>query len=395
MFDFGIKKRNTSTKSIMLDEVDDKYYIPQEKLDRFYEETSNGGTRGLKRIGFIMSMDEYETAPNERPISHQSNRVYSSEGGCPTLSAINIVCMITCPPKKGQGTISYKGKKYSVRKLVPQECWRIQGIPDFAFERAEKVLSEVKQYERAGRAICIPMLESIFKDFFTGKEFSKLRVLEAFSGIGSQRIALDCLGIPYESVGIMEVDRYGILSYDAIHNHDNPVDYSIGKTDEEMVEEMRKANIAYNFSTMKDEMPTTHEDIVMLYNANRRTHNFGDITRVNPKDLPDMDLFTYSFPCKNISEAGDQTGFTKGSGTQSSLVWECEKIIEEKRPKYLMMENVKDILNKYNMETFREWIALLKSYGYKSQWKLYNSADYGVPQNRERVIMLSEQIKEK
>ena len=65
MFDFGIKKRNTSTKSIMLDEVDDKYYIPQEKLDRFYEETSNGGTRGLKRIGFIMSMDEYETAPNE------------------------------------------------------------------------------------------------------------------------------------------------------------------------------------------------------------------------------------------------------------------------------------------------------------------------------------------
>ena len=60
-----------------------------------------------------------------------------------------------------------------------------------------------------------------------------------------------------------------------------------------------------------------------------------------------------------------------------------------------MMENVKDILNKYNMETFREWIALLKSYGYRSQWKLYNSADYGVPQNRERVIMLSELIKEK
>ncbi len=78
------------------------------------------------------------------------------------------------------------------------------------------------------------------------------------------------------------------------------------------------------------------------------------------KDLPDFNFFTYSFPCKNISTAGNQLGLDKGSGTQSSLLWECEKIIRDKRPKYLMMENVKNLCGKNNMENFQVWIDILK-----------------------------------
>ena len=288
MFTFGVGTLNKiKMRDIMLDEVDDKFYFSQEVLDNFVYEKSYGI---VGRIGYIDRKTDGRV--------HQSDYVYDWNKLASTLLARDYKDpqRVICHPKKGMGTIEYQNKRYSVRKLTPLEYWRLQGIPDDMFYRAQKKISNTKLYERAGRSICIPMLEDIFKKFFEKEDFDKLTVLEAFSGIGSQRIALQRQNIPHESVGIMEVDRYGILSYDAIHNHDNPVDYSIGKTDEEMVEEMRKANIAYNFSTMKDEMPTTHEDIVMLYNANRRTHNFGDITRVNPKDLPDMDLFTYSFP---------------------------------------------------------------------------------------------------
>jgi DNA (cytosine-5)-methyltransferase 1 len=202
-------------------------------------------------------------------------------------------------------------------------------------------------------------------------------------------MALKNLGVNFEHVGIMEVDKYAILSYDAIHNEDS-VDFSSNLTKEQMIAEMRKINIAYNFSTYVDEMPSSEEDVRRLYNAVKRTNNFGDITKVNTKDLPDFDFFTYSFPCKNISIAGNQVGMDKDSGSQSSLVWECERIIRDKKPRYLMMENVKNICGKKHIAFFESWIKLLSDMGYESHWDVYNAKDYGVSQSRERVIMMSE-----
>lgn len=216
---------------------------------------------------------------------------------------------------------------------------------------------------------------------------NKLKVFESFSGVGSQRMALRNIGCNFEVVGISEVDKNALLAYDAIHeNQKEEVEI---KSKEDMLFEMREANIAYNFSTGKDEMPRSENDIRRLYIAHKRSKNYGDITKINTDNLPDFDFFTYSFPCKNISIAGNQAGLEKGSGTQSSLVWECERIIKDKTPKYLMMENVKNICGKLNMATFQEWIDLLSELGYKSYWKVLNGKDYGVPQNRERVIMLS------
>ena len=213
-----------------------------------------------------------------------------------------------------------------------------------------------------------------------------LRVFEAFAGVGSQRMALRNIGIDFEVVGISDVDRYALLAYDAIHHNG---EYVEEKTEEEMLEEFRKRNIAYNFSTGKSELPKRYEDIKKLYEAHVRSKNFGDIRTIDVNELPEIDLFTYSFPCKNISVAGKQDGFEVKSDTQSSLVWECRKIIEKAKPKYLLLENVKNIIGKNFKGIFDTWLSYLESLGYTNYYQVLNAKDFGLAQNRERVMMVS------
>ena len=117
--------------------------------------------------------------------------------------------------------------------------------------------------------------------------------------------------------------------------------------------------------------------------------NLGDICKVDPNDVPDCDCLTYSFPCQDISNAGKQKGFEQGSGSRSSLLWECKKIIKAKRPQYLLMENVKALVQKKFMPEFQRWIDTLADLGYSNYWKVLNAKDFGVAQNRERVFMVS------
>lgn len=214
----------------------------------------------------------------------------------------------------------------------------------------------------------------------------KVRVFSTFTGIGSIEMAMRNVGLNYESVGVSEVDRYALLSFDAIHNADVEVDVP---TKDEIVAEFERCNIAYNFSTGKSEIPKSIKQLEELYVAHKRSKNFGDIRLINERELPDFDLFTYSFPCKDISVAGAQRGFIEGSQTQSSLLWECGRIIEYKKPKYLLMENVKNLVGKNHIDNFNQWIDVLDGLGYNSYWKVLNGRDYGVPQNRERVMMVS------
>ena len=163
-----------------------------------------------------------------------------------------------------------------------------------------------------------------------------LRVFEAFAGYGSQSIALRNLGVEYEVVAISEIDKYAIKAYEAIHGP---------------------------------------------------TNNLGDICKINPSDIPDHDLFTYSFPCQDLSVAGKQAGL--GKGTRSGLLYECEKIIEAKKPKYLLLENVKNLVGKKFKPEFNKWLEYLEGLGYTNYWQVLNAKDYGVPQNRERVFVVS------
>lgn len=117
--------------------------------------------------------------------------------------------------------------------------------------------------------------------------------------------------------------------------------------------------------------------------------NYGDITEIDWSKVPDFDFFTYSFPCQSISNAGKQHGFAEGSGTRSSLLWECRRAIVAKRPKYAMMENVRAMISSKFLPYFQLWEQELASYGYNNYCKVLNAKDYGIPQNRERIFVVS------
>ena len=165
-----------------------------------------------------------------------------------------------------------------------------------------------------------------------------IKVVELFSGIGAQTQALKNIGIEHEVVARADIDRFANHSYDLIHGI---------------------------------------------------TKNLYDITEVDGEKVPDHDLLTYSFPCQDLSVAGRQAGAAEGSGTRSALLWECKKIIQSKMPKYLLMENVKNLVGTSNISQFEIWLRELAALGYTSYWKVINSNDFNVPQNRERVFVVS------
>lgn len=220
-----------------------------------------------------------------------------------------------------------------------------------------------------------------------------LKVFEAFAGYGSQRMALRNLGIPFEVVGISEIVEDVLLSYAAIHTNflnirKNNKKFHIDR--DEMIQYLESINVPLNYKTFENYAKKLKNDKLQdLYLANKLANNYGDISKINPSNLPDFDLFTYSFPCQDISVAGHQYGLNQSSGTRSSLLWECCKIIEVKKPKYLLMENVKNLLGANHINNFKKFINYLEKLGYKNYWSILNARDYGIPQNRERVFCVS------
>jgi DNA (cytosine-5)-methyltransferase 1 len=172
---------------------------------------------------------------------------------------------------------------------------------------------------------------------------SNIKLLSLFSGIGAFEKALDNLGIGYELVGYCEIDKYASKSYSAIHG--------------------------------------VSEDM-----------NLWDVTKVDEKALPkDIDLITYGFPCQDISLAGKQKGLFNddGSKTRSGLFFDALRIIEETKPRVAIAENVKNLVGKKFNAQFQVVLASLEAAGYNNYWAVLNSKDYGVPQNRERVFIVS------
>lgn len=172
-----------------------------------------------------------------------------------------------------------------------------------------------------------------------------VRVFTAFSGYDSQCLALrrahDRGDFPdFDLVGWSEIDKYAIQAHDALF-------------------------------------------------PKWSGRNYGDISKIDWAEVPDFDLFTYSSPCQDFSAAGRQAGGEKGSGTRSSLLWECERAIRTKRPKVCVLENVKALTQKKFRPLFQKWIETLGEVGYESVWKVLNAKDFGVPQNRERVFLVS------
>ena len=152
------------------------------------------------------------------------------------------------------------------------------------------------------------------------------------------------------------------------------------------------------------ESETDRRDILQVESVHGETTNMGSVEmrdgeegrlphsdRVRPLKAGDIDLLTYSTPCQSISQAGKREGIKKGSGTRSAVLWSTEMAVEHLRPKVLLQENVRALINSVNMPDFREWCSLLETdkRDKKTVPGILNAKHYGVPQNRERVYMVS------
>ena len=166
-----------------------------------------------------------------------------------------------------------------------------------------------------------------------------IRLLSLFSGIGAFEKALDRENIPYELASFCEIDKFAVKSYCAVH------------------------------SVSEDK-------------------NLGDISKIASEDIPDCDLVTYGFPFQDVSVAGNQKGIVAGQ-TRSGLLYEALRIIEAKKPSYAICENVKNLVGKKFKPDFDKLLFMLDELGYNSYWQVLNAKDYGIPQNRERVFVIS------
>lgn len=151
---------------------------------------------------------------------------------------------------------------------------------------------------------------------------------------------------------------------------------------------LKRLNIAHK-SVACEVKPWIHSIYESIHGP---TMNLGDITKV--ESLPDTDVLTYSFPCQDLSALGKCKGLVEGSGTRSSLLWEVKRLLQEMKdtkrlPHVLLLENVKQLVNRKNLPEFNKWISFLSSLGYVTTWKVLNARDFGVPQNRERVFAVS------
>lgn len=172
-----------------------------------------------------------------------------------------------------------------------------------------------------------------------------LNVITLFSGYDSQCLALNRLGLPYDLAAWCEIDRHAI---------------------------------------------TAHNALFPQWSG----RNLGDVSRVDwaewhSRHPQPIDLLTYSSPCQDFSSAGLQRGGEEGSGTRSGLLWETERAVRELRPRYLVFENVGGLVSDKFIDLFNRWQARLNGYGYTNFQQLMNAKDYGVPQNRLRIFMVS------
>ena len=165
-----------------------------------------------------------------------------------------------------------------------------------------------------------------------------IKVLSLFSGIGAFEKALTNLEISFELVGFSEIDKPAIKGYCALHN--------------------------------------TNED-----------KNFGDINKIDEKNIPDFNLMTYGFPCQSFSSQGLRKGFCDAD--KGNLFFESMRIAKEKKPKWMIAENVKGLITHDSGNTIKVVLKTLNNLGYNNYYKVLNSSRYGVAQNRERIFIVS------
>lgn len=228
-------------------------------------------------------------------------------------------------------------------------------------------------------------------------------LVELFSGIGSQARALKNIGIKTNIQATCEWDIHAFIAYDAIHESIDNLPEVESMTKEQILEVLKNYTLSNNGKeAMTYATLHSYSEAVLkrILSAIKRTHNLVDISNVQGSKMPDnTDILTYSFPCQDLSNVGAFHGYNKGidkdSGSRSSLLWQVGRIIAEmktagkKLPRYLIMENVPTLLSDRHKDNFEMWITELENFGYVSKYILVNARNYGTPQNRPRLLMMS------
>lgn len=292
-------------------------------------------------------------------------------------------------------------KSYAIRKLTPKECFRLMGVRDDTIRTMQTTVAEMKerrgqadnggkqkdadmvisasqQYKQAGNSIVVDVLKAIYAQLWYPKEPKPKAQLSMFDDF-----------FPEDALPQMPVD--------ANHGEKVIITTFSGYDSQLMAADaLKEEHPDFRWTCMGwsdiDKYACQMHNLVFPQYASKA---LGDITKIDwhsvkqSLDGREVDLFTYSSPCQDISQAGKQMGLKEGSDTRSALLWRVADAIEVLRPKYLLQENVAALVSEKFMPDFQKWLAKLESLGYVNRWARLNAKDYGVPQNRDRVFCLS------
>lgn len=345
---------------------------------------------------------------NIYPSGGQNGEIYHEDGISPTLSSGQ--------GKKGNGIGSNNAPKCMVRnkntaneiKVVGNympsnhDASRIvsdEGIAPTVKENHGTVTGVKQQINYKGEM-------NMWKNELTKYDFlmEELRVADFFAGIGALHQSLKDLGVPVKVTSLSEIDIDATISYAASHIKnfkDLEFEYP---SDEEMKKWLMDRNIGYSYEKDKSSVPRMKKDKLKLaYKANVLLNNFGDVAKINYEEMPDFDLMNFSFSCTDLSNSGKQRGMRNedGTPTRSGLYIYGMKAIRTKKPKYIMIENVKGLIQKKFIDDFYSIIDELEEIGYNCYYPTkedkkgnvspvcLNAKHFGIPQNRERIFVIA------
>lgn len=229
------------------------------------------------------------------------------------------------------------------------------------------------------------------------------RVIETFSGIGSQAKALERINTEYEIVNTVEWDINAILAYCMIHKGEIDIKKYEDISEKDIIIFLKSCTLSFDGKKPMHEKSLERMPIELkrkIYTAIKETNNLVSITDVKGSDIPEnIDLLTYSFPCQDLSLCGcwhgNKSGIAREANNRSGMLWEVERILLEMNeqgrqlPRFLVMENVINILSKPHEKDFGDWKRTLENLGYYNHIYRLNSKNFGVPQKRERAYMIS------
>lgn len=242
----------------------------------------------------------------------------------------------------------------------------------------EMAVSVSQQYKQAGNSICVDVLKYVYSQLWypqPPKPQAQLSMFDAF--------------FPEDALPSMPVDT---------NEGEKVIITTFSGYDSQLMaaDALREDHPNFRWTCMGwsdiDKYACQMHNIVFPQYADRA---LGDITKIDWHKVKqslqgrEVDLFTYSSPCQDISQAGKQMGLKEGSDTRSALLWHVADAVAVLKPKYLLQENVAALVSEKFMPDFKLWLAKLESLGYVNRWARLNAKDYGVPQNRDRVFCLS------